>query len=90
MNKPRKHAEVIRMWADGAKVQRAQDGEWVDDRNPLWVDDEKYRIKPAPKPDVVEERTIGYLVHSTQCYGKVQYTWDASTGRLKDCRVIGE
>jgi len=48
MNKPHKHAEKIHAWADGSQIQRFSNefDEWVDDRDPRWYIDEKYRIKP--------------------------------------------
>ena len=46
---PRKHAETIKKWADGAEVQiySLSRGEWVDVAAPYWMDDANYRIKPA-------------------------------------------
>ena len=48
MNKPHKHAELIKAWADGAEI------EWYDEyhsqyfncTNPNWRDNTEYRIKP--------------------------------------------
>lgn len=47
--KPRKHAELIKAWADGATIQyfEASLG-WID-TDPLWGSNHKYRIKPAEK-----------------------------------------
>jgi hypothetical protein len=42
---PHKHAEVIKAWADGEKVQVKDFGVWYDDEYPSWLDDE-YRVKP--------------------------------------------
>lgn len=52
MNKPHKHAELIKAWADGAEIQvsvfqclgRGQT--WLDDTNPGWHEHCEYRIKP--------------------------------------------
>ena len=50
---PRKHAELIKAWADGAEIQRyhyhtgLQMWVWLDDPNPTWADDEVYRREPT-------------------------------------------
>lgn len=47
-----KHAELIKAWADGAKIQLWWADGWVDSENPNWGG-EIYRIKPEPKPEPV-------------------------------------
>jgi hypothetical protein len=47
-----KHAELIHAWADGAKIQKLVNDEWVDD-DPLWGMYTEYRIKPEEKKPVV-------------------------------------
>lgn len=48
-NKPHKHAELIKAWADGAVIQyKTPPGAWVDITGltgPCWYDDTEYRIK---------------------------------------------
>ncbi len=39
------HAELIKLWATGSDVQRYQDGVWVDDYFPSWLNDDLYRLK---------------------------------------------
>ena len=49
-NKPHKHAELIKAWADGADIQAFSTwgGEWQDTvRAPSWHIDTQYRIKPV-------------------------------------------
>ena len=61
MGKPRKHAELIKAWADGAEIQYRdgsiygmKGGEWFDCKYfPQFHEDGVYRIKPEPKPDEV-------------------------------------
>lgn len=50
MNKPHKHAELIKAWADGAQIQckHAINDSWIDVGIPNW-ESENYRIKPAKK-----------------------------------------
>lgn len=53
--KPHKHAEVIKAWADGYKIQyrNGDSDNWRDClEGPGWVSINQYRIKPEPKPDV--------------------------------------
>jgi hypothetical protein len=68
MNKPHKHAEVIKAWADGAMVQLRTDAgmEWTDIKDPSFCEDYQYRIKPESTPDYsfyayYDERNAGYL-----------------------------
>lgn len=49
-NKPHKHAELIKKWADGAVIQvKTLSGTWVDacDNNPFWEPNHEYRVKPT-------------------------------------------
>ena len=48
MNKPHKHCELIKAWADGAEIQRDKlsGNGWVDDPDPTWSTYHRYRIKP--------------------------------------------
>jgi hypothetical protein len=50
VNKPRKHAEVIKAWADGAKIEyrnKGTDYKWTEiPRHPAWSDETEYRVKP--------------------------------------------
>lgn len=55
--KPHKHAELIKAWADGAKIEVYSErrNEWVlCESQPIWVDNCEYRIKPEPKPDIIK------------------------------------
>ena len=96
MKQPHKHAELIKAWADGAEIEY-----WNDYRNawleicahPDWMPTTKYRIKPEPKPDVVE--TVA--VRPSKAYGVILIsslnanlclTFDGDTGKLKKAEVI--
>ena len=51
MNKPHKHADAIKAWADGAQIQCADPDSpeyWEDCANPDWHTCMLYRVKPAP------------------------------------------
>lgn len=56
MNKPHKHADIIKAWADGAKVQVKDNvtGDWDDlDCTPSWDLRLQYRVKPEKKEPVI-------------------------------------
>lgn len=46
--KPHKHAELIKAWADGAKIERrcGPEDKWEYLPNPAWCEEFEYRIKP--------------------------------------------
>ena len=44
----RKHAELIKAWADGAEVEVLYNKSWRESKFPSWNDDLSYRIKPEP------------------------------------------
>lgn len=47
MNKPHKHCELIKAWADGAEIQVKVSGTWSTIASyPTWCEDLEYRIKP--------------------------------------------
>lgn len=53
--KPHKHAELIKAWADGAKIQfkYPMTSDWVNVADPTWDERLEYRIKPEEKKPVV-------------------------------------
>ena len=56
-----KHAEMIKAWADGAIIEeyRPNLDQWAKpEPYPIWDARFAYRIKPEPKPDWIEERTL--------------------------------
>lgn len=42
---PHKHAEVIKAWADGAKIEVKSDETWSLVTRPQWLEHYEYRIK---------------------------------------------
>ena len=84
---PRKHAELIKAWADGAEIRRfvvpeiVKDYRWVDDPFPTWADDEIYRIK--------EDCTIHGWAHFPgypSC--EVRALVDGKTGEPKKLEIV--
>lgn len=44
-----KHKEIIDAWANGAEIEfKTIDDGWVDAKNPNWILDLEYRVKPQP------------------------------------------
>ena len=99
---PHVHAEVIKAWADGATIQiwRKNNETWIDCIAPSFFVDYKYRVKPEPEPDRVNESfcylsAIGVVnalpttSAGTATYGgKVRFTFDGETGKLKAVELI--
>ena len=99
---PHKHAALIKAWADGAEIERWFGKEWRKHTwCDIWVHDFEYRIKPEPKPDVVqkvkmwaggEAKTSVLLRYSSVSYdvegSNLKLTFDGETGELKSAEVI--
>lgn len=97
MKTPHKHAELIKAWADGADIEYCTSiGKWIDVKEPSWSDDIDYRIKPEPKPDVVDLALVHrYHRHCafSWCCGtdephNLKLTFDGETGALKAAEVL--
>jgi hypothetical protein len=88
------HANLIKAWADGAKIERRISKiTWIDSECPGWYDDEEYRIKPEPKPDIVRYTSIGLDYADDASERKfptdnLKLTFDGETGKLKLAEVI--
>jgi hypothetical protein len=91
MNKPHKHAELIKQWADGAEIesQSAVSQEWCRIA-PNWNEATTYRVKPQPVECWV-------TLYSDSKFGGVYYTaqgardWVLPNGRIVHMReVVGE
>ena len=108
MNKPHKHAEIIKAWADGHDIQTrwrsTKTGEWTEWRDEEWNDveffyDYEYRIKPEPKPDVVQYGRADFRGEMEFCLwgnkmshhdlkDNLKLTFDGETGELKSAEVL--
>jgi len=95
--KRHKHADLIKAWADGAKIQKQSwNGtayQWVDDNSPTWEPGRPYRIKPEPKPNTVEFRTVtkgftGYSSYIQRPDHNIKFIFDGETGFLKSVEKI--
>jgi hypothetical protein len=79
LNKTRKHAELIKAWAEGADIQVRYDKEWTDVENPRWANSLEYRVKPKEP----EELVCYYYVNSNTNI----YKSDAS-GAAPDFKIV--
>lgn len=91
--KPHKHAELIKAWADGAEIEAKwpEEDEWVDSINPTWSEGRMYRIKPEPKPDVVQfwrATSAGLYMFGTAAKNNLKLTFDGETSELKSAEVL--
>lgn len=43
---PHKHADIIKAWADGARIQAKASTEWHDVECPNWYRNVEYRVSP--------------------------------------------
>lgn len=71
MNKPHKHAEVIKAWADGEKVEvfKADTGTWHTADDPYFYPSDEYRVKQRRTyPKTTLTRTEIYEIYK-QCGG---------------------
>ena len=60
MNTPHIHAIELRAFADGKQIQiYFSDGIWIDDYNPNFCVNEKYRVKPHKWQDVIDAQDSG-------------------------------
>ena len=88
--KPHKHAELIKAWADGAEIEIKFYEGWRECRPIDWNENAEFRIKPEPKPDVVEfywvERPYMYMASSKTHNLKIIF--DGETGKLKSAEVL--
>lgn len=74
---PHVHSELIKAWADGAKIQiRGEDsGIWYD-CSPTWGPYNQYRITPEPKPDIVSNIVVKFA-HSWKT-PIIQCSWEGN------------
>ena len=90
--KPHPHAKFIKAWADGFEIEyRTADPDW----KPIfsgWSWDNQfvvgYRIKPEPKPDVVQFWCASCEPLKRPLDNNLKLTFDCETGQLKSAEVL--
>ena len=94
-----KHSELIKKWADGAKIQwKSHYDDWIDIDCPDWSEDNEYRIKPEEKQDFAVSACIkfklgvqgDYLEFSKIGNHNVEFLFDGTTQKLKALRRLPE
>tara|TARA_R110000868_G_scaffold98434_1_gene270877 strand:+ start:161 stop:436 length:276 start_codon:yes stop_codon:yes gene_type:complete len=87
-----KHYDMIVAWAEGRTIQNFNDRRmcWEDiTGDPYWVSHFQYRVKPEPKPDIVQERCIAsWTGISTNLCPNIRVVFDGETGELKSAEVL--
>jgi hypothetical protein len=87
-----KHALEIIAWAGGEEIQYydAIMCRWVDDKNPKWDEETKFRVKPEPKPDVVVRYGANKRGLWIEPWGdtNLRLTFDGETDELKSAEVL--
>jgi hypothetical protein len=88
--KPHKHAELIKAWADGADIEIYDEycKEWQYITSPVWCEEFEYRIKPEPKPDVVQFWCASCERLKRPLDNNLKLTFDGETGQLKSAEVL--
>lgn len=95
--KPHKHAELIKAWADGQRIQHRSHAknEWTDSdvTDLYWRLETEYRVKPAPTPDLVMY-TSAYAGEICPCDDEykngdnLKLIFDGETGELKKVQIL--
>lgn len=96
METPHKHAELIKLWAEGAQIEFNAMGHWSSIEKPSWRDDFEYRIKPAPTPDVVlyarvdleSLQTRAIFTNTGAGWSNIKMTFDGNTGKLAAVSIL--
>lgn len=93
---PHKHAELIKAWADGAKIEYIAYDKWYDIGEVCsWSPACDYRIKPEPKPDYsliayakpYKDQLHKHKLDETTGWD-IRLICDGETGKLKSVQII--
>lgn len=101
MNKPHKHAEVIKAWADGAEIEvfYSHSLKWQPVTCPTWCPSTEYRVKPEPKPDIPQYVRAMYSLLEAGAYisrcvdpanANIKLVFDGETRKLKSVELINK
>ena len=90
-----KHSELIKKWADGAKIQvKSYENDDWEDVDLLWLEQFEYRIKPEEKNDFAVSANVifklglngDYLEFSKTGKHNIEFVFDGTTQKLKATR----
>jgi hypothetical protein len=84
MNKPHKHAELIKQWADGAEIElySTLSDKWCSVPTPTWGEELTYRIKPQ----AIECWVTHYPQYSIDCQVGGAYATKEEAEKSAACR----
>lgn len=94
---PHVHAELIKAWAGGAKIQWKRpalpEDVWQDVDDPRWMESTQYRIKPEPPKPYVRFTQMSYgqsnqLTAIQHVMDNVKTTFDPISGALLSIEKI--
>jgi hypothetical protein len=91
-----KHSELIKKWADGAKIQIKFENDNWEDVDPTWIEEFEYRIKPEEKNDFAVSANVifklglngDYLEFSKTGKHNIEFLFDGDTHKLKALRRL--
>lgn len=93
MTTPRKHAALIKAWADGAEIERysTEQKAWVSCDYPLFSDDLEYRVKmkTTVKRHIYMDSTGDIICYecSDETRANIEFTFSAS-GHITNVRLL--
>tara|TARA_R110000868_G_scaffold40658_1_gene140081 strand:- start:52 stop:492 length:441 start_codon:yes stop_codon:yes gene_type:complete len=97
-NAPHKHAELIKKWADGAKIELFSPSmnAWVPVSNPCWSVAIDYRLKVETKPDIVRNVILSnapninsvrmHYTHEIEANARIVF--DGESNQLKELTML--
>lgn len=94
-----KHAELIKKWADGAKIQvKSYENDDWEDVDLTWIEQFEYRIKPEEKNDFAVSACVKFKLGVQGDYlelakignHNVEFLFDGTTQKLKALRRLPE
>ena len=92
------HYDTIMAWANGETIEmfNPDTDSWCFVAHPSWYLNLDYRVKPAPKPDLVREALIvnslsagPMLYAASPTEANVVLVFDGETNKLKKCTIKG-
>lgn len=91
------HCDLIKLWAEGAKIERqSYNGIWIDDISPYWLFNENFRVKPEPNKELLVKIDFDHVLQVPVCasiwvvttqgnnepVANVKFTFDGETGEF--------
>jgi len=69
-----KHAELIKLWADGAEIEvQMKNKKWLQIGDPVWYQDDVYRVKPQRQWVGLTDAEIEIIYAECNVWDKFEY-----------------